>query len=266
MRSLLADEQVYAASLVGLAGMTPVRLARVLDGFRPAVAWSALQAGTHPSDPGRRFRPAARATDPAQVARKHAEVGVAVLLPDRPGYPAALAGDPGAPAVLFALGEPSRLEGRPSVAVVGTRSATPYGRRVASELGADLAAAGVVVVSGLARGIDAAAHAGALSTGPARHRLSLSSAPVSTTPTRPRAGRCGAGSLLPAPSFPKPRSGPRHSGASSRYATGSSRRSPMWWWSSSATGPGARSIRPRRRHAARSRCARYPVRSTARRP
>ncbi len=166
MRSLLADEQVYAASLVGLAGMTPVRLARVLDGFRPAVAWSALQAGTHPSDPGRRFRPAARATDPAQVARKHAEVGVAVLLPDRPGYPAALAGDPGAPAVLFALGEPSRLEGRPSVAVVGTRSATPYGRRVASELGADLAAAGVVVVSGLARGIDAAAHAGALSTGP----------------------------------------------------------------------------------------------------
>ena len=137
-----------------------------MDGFGPAVAWSALRAGTHPRDPDRRFRRAARATDQAQVAQSHAVSGVAVLLPDRPGYPASLAGDPGAPAVLFALGAPSRLEGRPSVAVVGTRSATPYGRRVASELGADLAAAGVVVVSGLARGIDAAAHAGALSTGP----------------------------------------------------------------------------------------------------
>lgn len=162
----LADEQAHAASLVGLAGMTPVRLVRVLDGFRPAVAWSALRTGTHPRDPDRRFRRAARATDPAQVADSYVAAGVAVLLPDRPGYPAALAGDPGAPAVLFALGAPSRLEGRPSVALVGTRSATPYGRRVASELGADLAAAGVVVVSGLARGIDAAAHAGALSTGP----------------------------------------------------------------------------------------------------
>jgi len=162
----LTDEQACAASLVGLPGMTPVRLARVLDGFRPAVAWSALRAGTHPRDPDRRFRRAARATDPAQIARSLAATGVDVLLPDRTGYPAALAGDPGAPAVLMALGTPSRLEGRPSVAVVGTRSATPYGRRVASELGADLAAAGVVVVSGLARGIDAAAHAGALSAGP----------------------------------------------------------------------------------------------------
>ncbi len=165
MRTSLTEEQACAASLVGLAGMTPVRLARLLDGLSPAVAWSALRAGTHPSDPDRRFRRAARATDPAQVAQSHAAAGTAVLLPDRPGYPAALAGDPGAPAVLFALGAPTRLEGRPSVAVVGTRSATPYGRRVASELGADLAAAGVIVVSGLARGIDAAAHAGALSTG-----------------------------------------------------------------------------------------------------
>jgi DNA processing protein len=49
---------------------------------------------------------------------------------------------------------------------VGTRSATPYGAKVASELGKQLAGAGVVVVSGLARGIDAAAHSGALAAGP----------------------------------------------------------------------------------------------------
>jgi DNA protecting protein DprA len=73
-----------------------------------------------------------------------------------------LIGDPGAPAVLFALGDPTVLEDRPRVAIVGTRSATHYGRQVASELAADLVAEGVVVVSGLARGIDGAAHAGAL--------------------------------------------------------------------------------------------------------
>jgi DNA processing protein len=81
------------------------------------------------------------------------------------GYPSMLVGDPGAPAVLFALGDPTVLEGNPRVAVVGTRSATHYGRQVASELARDLAAEGVVVVSGLARGIDGAAHAGALRTG-----------------------------------------------------------------------------------------------------
>ena len=50
----------------------------------------------------------------------------------------------------------------PRVAIVGSRRPTPYGEAVAERLGADLAATGVVVVSGLARGIDAAAHRGAL--------------------------------------------------------------------------------------------------------
>ncbi len=208
--------------------MTPTRLARVLDGFSPRVAFSMLSAGTHPADPGRRFRASARAADPAQVAAAYAASGVAVLLPDRAGYPAALAGDPGAPAVLFSVGEPSLLEGRPAVAVVGTRSPTPYGRRVASELGADLAAAGVVVVSGLARGIDAAAHAGALSAGP------NTAPPVAVVGTGldrpyPRSARpSGRGSQRTGPCSPRPRSGPRRSHASSRPATGSSLRSPTW--------------------------------------
>jgi DNA processing protein len=73
-----------------------------------------------------------------------------------------LMGDPGAPAVLFASGDPSVVEGRARVAIVGTRSATHYGLRMASELAGDLAAEGVVVVSGLAKGIDGAAHSGAL--------------------------------------------------------------------------------------------------------
>ena len=90
-----------------------------------------------------------------------------MLLPDGVGYPPALVGDAGAPAVLTALGDPRAADGRPAVAVVGTRSATRYGTSVAADLGRGLAEAGVVVVSGLAVGIDAAAHAGALGAGPA---------------------------------------------------------------------------------------------------
>ncbi len=159
-------ERACAAALVGLPGMTPVRLTRLLDGLGPTVAWSAVRAGTHPGDPSRRFAEAARATEPGEVARRYADAGVSVLLPGDRRYPAALVGDAGAPAVLCAMGDPSVLEARPAVALVGTRSATPYGAKVASGLGRELASAGVVVVSGLARGIDAAAHAGALAAGP----------------------------------------------------------------------------------------------------
>ena len=159
---VLGATEAHAAALAGLSGMTPVRLAKVTDGFTPVTAWKALQAGAHPGDPGRRFAAAARGTDVGAVAARYAAEGVAVLVPGAAGYPGRLVGDPGAPAVLFALGDPSVMEGAPRVAIVGTRSATPYGRQVASELAADLAGQGVVVISGLAKGIDAAAHAGAL--------------------------------------------------------------------------------------------------------
>lgn len=81
-----------------------------------------------------------------------------------PEYPEWLAQVDPPPAVLHAVGDVSLLEG-PAVAIVGSRAATRLGREMAGMLGAGLAAQGVVVVSGLARGIDAGAHAGALSVG-----------------------------------------------------------------------------------------------------
>ena len=156
------DRLVHAAALAGLPGITPVRLVSVMAGFDPVEAWTALVHGCHPADPDRRFAAAARATDPAEVGERYRRAGVQILLPGAEQYPSMLVDDPGAPAVLFAHGDPSVLEGRPRVAIVGTRSATPYGRQVAVELGRDLAFSGVVVVSGLARGIDGAAHAGVL--------------------------------------------------------------------------------------------------------
>ena len=81
-----------------------------------------------------------------------------------PAYPAALAALEDAPPVLGVLGHAHLLE-RPCVAMVGARNASANGRRLARRIAADLGAAGWVVASGLARGIDAAAHEGALEGG-----------------------------------------------------------------------------------------------------
>jgi len=83
-------------------------------------------------------------------------------------YPVGLRDATDAPWALFGRGDPDllgRLEPDGAVTVVGARRATTYGREVARELGRELAAAGLVVISGLAFGIDACAHRGALETG-----------------------------------------------------------------------------------------------------
>jgi len=77
-------------------------------------------------------------------------------------YPAMLAAAPDAPAILFYRGSLEILMSIPAIAVIGSRRCTQYGRRVAASLSRDMAAAGVAIVSGLARGIDSEAHRGAL--------------------------------------------------------------------------------------------------------
>jgi DNA processing protein len=79
-----------------------------------------------------------------------------------PGYPPLLAELHDPPARLFLRGGPPEILARTSVAIVGARSCSPYGAQVARELARELAGAGVVVVSGLARGVDGEAHRGAL--------------------------------------------------------------------------------------------------------
>jgi DNA processing protein len=93
-----------------------------------------------------------------------ARVGARLVCWGEPAYPAGLAAVEDAPPVLTVAGRPELLR-RPLVAVVGARNASANGRRIARELAEGLGEAGVVVVSGLARGIDAAAHQGALASG-----------------------------------------------------------------------------------------------------
>ncbi|HEX2043607.1 MAG TPA: DNA-processing protein DprA [Acidimicrobiales bacterium] len=173
MSSSLPPE-AYGAALATLPGMGPARLAALLARWAPDEAWARVLARRTVADPAvvAACRPdpaavaaiwasAAARVDPSTVWAAHRKAGVAVAIEGAPQYPAALAGDHEAPAVLFLKGAEGGLTGR-RVAVVGTRRCTRYGADVARQLGRDLAAAGVTVVSGLALGIDGAAHEGAL--------------------------------------------------------------------------------------------------------
>lgn len=91
-------------------------------------------------------------------------LGAHCLLPADPLFPAAFREIPDRPALVFAQGNLSLLE-RPAVAIVGSRDHSEYGGEVAAEIAAAVAARGIVVVSGMARGLDAVAHAAALEAG-----------------------------------------------------------------------------------------------------
>ena len=115
----------------------------------PAAALERLAGGT------------ARAAAERELAAA-TRLGLRVVGLDEADYPAHLARIFDPPAVLYVRGRLVADEGSRSVAVVGSRAASPAGLALARRLGQDLARAGLTVVSGLARGIDGAAHEGAL--------------------------------------------------------------------------------------------------------
>ena len=88
-------------------------------------------------------------------------LGYSTLTPQTPGYPALLACIPDPPPVLWCRGRLACLDA-PAVAIIGSRAATPYALQVGRRLAAEVADRGIVVVSGLARGVDTAAHEGVL--------------------------------------------------------------------------------------------------------
>ena len=108
-----------------------------------------------------------RATSEKQAddeLRRAADARVTVLHLGGPGYPPLLAEIPTAPRVLYVRGSLEPGDGR-AVAMVGSRRCTAYGTRTAGQLARSLARAGLTVTSGMALGIDAAAHRGALEAG-----------------------------------------------------------------------------------------------------
>lgn len=102
--------------------------------------------------------------DVVREAEAVQRLGGFYLFAGRPGYPAMLTEAEGAPPVLSVVGDPALLA-RPMVAMVGARNASAAAVRFARQLAVELGELSYVVVSGLARGIDTAAHRGALATG-----------------------------------------------------------------------------------------------------
>lgn len=145
-------------------GIGPVNFQRMLAQYRtPGAALAAL--------PDRAIR-AGRPTPPKIPSRDAAEAELAgtevlggrILFRGDADYPPLLATLPDAPAALSVLGNPARLARR-AAGIVGARNASAAGLRIAESLSAELAASGILIVSGLARGIDAAAHRAALHPG-----------------------------------------------------------------------------------------------------
>lgn len=173
-------DEAWAAALARLPAMGPKRLRAILRQWAPAEAWRRVVEGRAVSHPavaavcrsdrsglGALWSSVAGPFDVPVYWSAHRQAGVEVLLRGAKDYPKVLADDHEAPAVLFARGRLNALDGR-RVAIIGTRTCSRYGSGVARELGRDLANAGVAVVSGLALGVDGAAHAGSLDADAAR--------------------------------------------------------------------------------------------------
>ncbi|MDH4362840.1 MAG: DNA-protecting protein DprA [Acidimicrobiia bacterium] len=168
---VVTDDALARSLLATCHGMGPARLSWLLGGAPAPEAFEALRRGRIAGEPGpappgvtpalvERWATDARKLDPPAVADALCRLGVAVLTPDSPGWP--YADDPHPPAVLFARGHLGLLAPGPRAALVGTRRCSAVGRQAAFQLSRELAQGGAVVVSGLAAGIDGAAHAGAL--------------------------------------------------------------------------------------------------------
>ena len=130
-----------------------------------ALAVFASETGTHLVRPprGERWRAFERRFDERAYLERLAAGGHRFLSRSSTEFPPLLGAIHDPPAGLFLRGEGEpELLARPAVAIVGARASSGYGASVARSLGRELAAAGLVVVSGLARGIDAEAHRGAL--------------------------------------------------------------------------------------------------------
>jgi len=164
-----ADEELRQTLLLSLvAGVGPRIRRALLDRFGSPQAVLEAAPSELRSVPGvgpklvRRITAAAAEIDVDGVIALCRQNDVGILTESHGEYPRLLREIPDPPAVLFVRGSVQPQDAL-AIAVVGTRHATPYGLRQAERLGASLSRAGLTVVSGLARGIDSAAHRGALS-------------------------------------------------------------------------------------------------------
>lgn len=147
------DTEILARlRLINTDGIGPVTFYKLLKTCRSAEnALRSLPPKFHPA-------PLAAAEREISLARAK---GIKILAFDNPEYPQKLRELEDAPPFLYVKGRTDILNRSPAVSVVGARNASINGRKLASRIAYDLTGAGVLIVSGMARGIDAASHKGA---------------------------------------------------------------------------------------------------------
>ncbi|CAA7612340.1 Predicted Rossmann fold nucleotide-binding protein [Candidatus Terasakiella magnetica] len=163
-RNLSATERLDWLRLIRSENVGPRTFNRLLERFGNAAA--ALAALPDMAKRGGSRRPitvCAKAEAERELAATE-RAGARLIATIEPGYPRWLAAIDDAPPLLGLMGNAATLA-KPMIAMVGARNASLNGRNLARRLAADLGRAGLVVVSGLARGIDTAAHQGALASG-----------------------------------------------------------------------------------------------------
>ena len=161
----MTDTRVRAAMLGAILSDPGNALSMALRTLGPDAAWECFEDG-HPEIP----EPLLlrwRRLEPQRLIERGYASGARIIVPDDPEWPGQLdALGPQRPWALWVRGAaPAQVCERRSVAIVGARSCTAYGERVASEFAAHISGAGHPVISGGAYGIDAAAHRGALAVG-----------------------------------------------------------------------------------------------------
>jgi DNA processing protein len=163
------DDKQYWVALTLVRGIGAVRLQALIDRFGDAsAAWHADAADLRESGLSSkivdRLLDLRSSLDVGQLWDRIAAQGIHVITCQDESYPARLKEIDQPPPVLYTRGE-LLPEDDFAVAIVGTRRITPYGRQVTEDLAGFLASSGITVISGLARGVDAAAHTAALRAG-----------------------------------------------------------------------------------------------------
>jgi len=161
---LTDNERIDWLRLIRSENVGPVTFWHLIRYFGSASA--ALDALPELSKRGGRQRAVRIATEAAAETGigRNRKAGARLIAAQEPTFPFRLATIEDAPPVVSVLGDPTITEA-PTLGIVGARNASTNGKRFARNIAQDLGKAGVVIASGLARGIDAAAHGGALETG-----------------------------------------------------------------------------------------------------
>jgi DNA processing protein len=165
----MESERAACVALALIPGIGPSRFHAILDACHTAIgAFSApfefLRSIPDMTPAAASAVLAGNLSEGTRVLERIERLGGRALLAADSDYPALIAVIPEPPPVLFALGDLGLLQ-RPAVAIVGSRDHSAYGAEVARALAWGAASAGLVVVSGMARGLDAVAHTAALDAG-----------------------------------------------------------------------------------------------------